>query len=568
MRPLRRAAAGAAVLAVAFAMVSATPVSATSDTPAPRRYVTGWLPYWSPGTALSSVSAHASVFSDASPFWFTTPSAGVVQSEGSASTLVAMTASLHASGVTVIPTVTASMTADTFAKLLASPAKRSSEVAALVKVASRYHADGLDLDFESINSGSGAARAVVLAKFPLFTQALHDALAGDGRLLSLTLPARTSDADPNWAVYDYAALGASADRVRIMTYDYHWGGGSAGPIAPRSWVREVLAYAVTRITASKISFGLPAYGRDWYLRTVSGKCPASARSSLSRTTADMQTFARSRGVTPSWSARDTSRTFTYVQKYAFGGRSCRAKRVAWYDDARSIHAKTGLVKRFQLRGVAVWALGYEAPGAWSPLTRFAVRNPVQSARLTQSATASLAYGHTGLIRGTLRTGSKPVAGATVRLQRRAPGGPWTTVRRVTTNRRGQVDLLVRPASPVSFRLLSPRAWSRKAATAAAAHVGVRYAVGVVAPTGRFAALTGARIGLRGKVSPASAQMKVVLQHWTGSRWVVRDVASTRADGSFAFTTKFANSGRHELRYVVPSGALDRGASRSFVVHVR
>ena len=52
----------------------------------------------------------------------------------------------------------------------------------------------------------------------------------------MTVASRISAKDPNWWVYDYKALGLQADRVRIMTYDYSWSGGPAGPIAPKWWV--------------------------------------------------------------------------------------------------------------------------------------------------------------------------------------------------------------------------------------------------------------------------------------------------------------------------------------------
>src|SRR5262245_42640514 len=38
----------------------------------PKRYVTGWLPYWNPDAATKSVKDNAGVFDDASPFVFNT----------------------------------------------------------------------------------------------------------------------------------------------------------------------------------------------------------------------------------------------------------------------------------------------------------------------------------------------------------------------------------------------------------------------------------------------------------------------------------------------------------------
>ncbi len=567
MRLLRRLAAGAVACTAAFAVVSSAPVSATTAVSSPRRFVTGWVPYWAPDAGLASVTAHANLFTDASPFWFTTSGPGVVVTNGSASSLVTMSATLHSHGVQVIPTVTSSMSANAFARLLNSRSQRRAEVRALVALARYYAVDGLDLDFESINSGSAKARATVLAKFPLLTAGLHGALAADGRLLSITLPARTSDTDPNWAVYDYGRLGATADRVRIMTYDYHWGGGAPGPVAPRSWVRQVLTYAVTRVGPSKISFGLPSYGRDWYVRTLSGRCPAAAFASVSRTTSQMQTFAHARGIVPRWSPSDTSRTFSYVERVTVGSRSCRVRRVAWYDDAGSVRAKVGLVRQFGLRGVAFWALGYESPGTWRPLAGFGARTAVLPATLRGRVTPSLSFGQRGVVVATLRAGRTPVAGATVTLQRQTTAGGWRSVGKATTGSHGRAQLPVHPLRPTTYRFVAARGWARTSAAMAPAAVQVHYTVGLGTTTRRLSASRGAVVHLQGTVQPGSAGLTVRLQAWNGRRWVARGAVVTDASGNFGFAKRFTNVGRHRLRFVVPAAALDRGASRPLIVRV-
>jgi spore germination protein len=566
MRLLRRVAAGVVAGIAAFALVSSASVCAATAGPSPRRFVTGWVPYWAPDAGLASVTAHASLFTDASPFWFTTTGSGAVVTNGSASSLVSMSATLHARGVQVIPTVTSSMSADVFARLLNSRAQRRAEVRALRVLAQHYGVDGLDLDFESINSGSANARATVLAKYPLLTAALHSALAADGRLLSITLPARTSDDDPNWAVYDYARLGATADRLRIMTYDYHWGGGSPGPIAPRSWVRQVLTYAVTRVARSKISFGLPSYGRDWYVRTLSGRCPAAAFTSVSRTTSQMQAFAQSRGIAPQWSPSDTSRTFTYIERVTSGNRSCRVKRVAWYDDARSVRAKVGLVRQFGLRGVAFWALGYESPGAWRPIAGFGARNVVQPATLRGHATPSLSYGRRGVVVALLSAGRTPVAGATLTLQRQTAVGGWRSMTKVTTRPNGRVRALVRPYGPTTYRFVAARGWARTSAVMTPTVIHVHYAVSLATPPGRLSVSRGAKVHLQGTVQPGAADLPVRLQAWNGKRWMARGAVVTDSSGNFTFTRRFTRLGRHRLRFVVPAGELDRGVSAS--LHLR
>ena len=237
-------------------------------------------------------------------------------------------------------------------------------------MAERYHVAGIDLDYESINFGSMPAKETVRRLYPVFVRELEGRLQSKNKLLSVTVASRTSVTDPNWMVYDYVALGEAADRIRIMTYDYHWGGGSPGPIAPKWWVDRVLSFATQQIDPSKISFGLPAYGRDWFVKAVSGHCPATAHNTVSRSTRDMQNFADQLGVTPRWSDQGTSQTFTYVRTYSSGGNTCRAKREVWFDDAHSVAEKIQLVQTHQVRGVAMWALGYETQLMWNRLHAF------------------------------------------------------------------------------------------------------------------------------------------------------------------------------------------------------
>lgn len=51
--------------------------------------------------------------------------------------------------------------------------------------------------------------------------------------------------------------------VLVMAYDYSYQGGPPGPIDPRWWVRQVLAFAAHSIPLAKLQVGLPAYACDW-----------------------------------------------------------------------------------------------------------------------------------------------------------------------------------------------------------------------------------------------------------------------------------------------------------------
>ena len=136
----------------------------------PKKYVTGWLPYWQPDAAARSVRQNASVFDDASPFVFDAISTSRIDLKLDADDWRQMRAALRQSGVDNIATVATDMSAADFARILRSPDRRSAHARALVKLVDRYNLDGIDLDYESINFGSSADKATIRAKYPVLVR--------------------------------------------------------------------------------------------------------------------------------------------------------------------------------------------------------------------------------------------------------------------------------------------------------------------------------------------------------------------------------------------------------------
>lgn len=360
-----------ACLAAASVLAFSVPGQAgAADPQPPKRFVTGWLPYWNTADATKSVVRNSNVFQDVSPFVFDANSKTNIALTTDADEWRQMRRSMRGAGIAIIPTVATDLTADEFAHILRNPDRRAAHSRALARVVDRYNLDGIDLDYESINFGSSSARETVRQKYPMLLNNLNARLDRMGAVTSVTVAPRTARTDPNWWVFNYPALGRQADRVRIMTYDFHWSGGSPGPIAPKWWVGDVASYASRVIAPRKISLGMPAYGRDWFVKTVSGRCPSIARQTVSRTTRQMSSFAKNLGKNPTWQERASSQRFTYVRTYRAGGMSCRAKRVVWFDDARSLKVKAPLVDKHDLRGIAIWALGNEGSGSWTALREF------------------------------------------------------------------------------------------------------------------------------------------------------------------------------------------------------
>ena len=547
------------VVATALAL-SSTPSDAAASATNVRPIVTGWLPYWQPVTATDTVTANADLFREASPFIWSVTSATNVNLQLSSTSVHSMVSALHAHGIKVIPTFTTTMNADSFATLLRSRAKRLEQVNALVRAATAYGVDGVDLDYENINFGSSAARATVKNTYPILVHALQRALSAHGMTTAVTVPARTSDTDPNWAVYDYARLGASADLFRIMTYDYHWSGGPPGAMAPRGWVNRVLAYAVTRVPSSKISFGLPSYGRDWFDGTVSGKCPAGAHVTTSGTSAYFTAFAAARGIAMHWNRAGSSRTFTYRKRYTSGSTSCVARRVVWFDDAGSFRVKLPLVARYHLRGVAIWALGNETSSMWSTMQSYGASVAKRSVQLAIQAPGSLTYGATGTIGGTVSQSGAPVAGLGVQLQRLRSDGTWAVVARGVSGSTGHVSFPVTPQATNQYRLATPSTWRYRLSRSSGLQLPVTYRVYVGATSQRLSS-SARTYQLGGHVNPGTSGTNVMLQLSRNGHWVTRASSSTSAGGRYTLSVTIMHSGTRLVRVLAgPGGSLARGTS--------
>ena len=369
----------AAVLATSAPAIAA-PAPATTERgshAAVRSVASGWIPYWHLSEGLAATLAHPTLLRDVSLFWDTVTRAGRVQEqepgvEPDRATLDAAVASIRAQGVRVFITVNdQGFNATAMVRLLQDPARRARLVDSLVSVASRSGADGIDIDFEAMNFGTvGADRTTVKLEFPTFLGDLRAALHAAGLRLSVALPARTGPHDPSWEVFDYRTISANVDRARVMTYDAHSMSTTAGPIAPLSWVGAVGRYAARRF-GPRLSLGTPAYGYTWYVRTLSGVCPAGVRSATIGSTQDMLDIAAREHQRPTYVPSVGEYTFSYLKGYRGGGHQCRVRRVVWFEDARSLTAKLDVLRRNHIGSVSFWTLGDERRASWRVLRGFA-----------------------------------------------------------------------------------------------------------------------------------------------------------------------------------------------------
>ncbi len=203
--------------------------------------------------------------------------------------------------------------------------------------AKRYQ--GIDIDFEFIGAEGAAPYAAFVGR-------VREQLAPQGYQVLVALAPKVRDDQPGslYEGHDYAALGAAADGVLLMTYEWGYTYGPPLAVAPIPSVRQVLDYAVTRIPPDKIFLGVPTYGYNWPLPYQRGVTQAYSLSNPQAVE-----LARRYGAEILYDEVAQAPHFTYTDE---GG----TLREVWFEDPRSIRAKLDLVREYGFRGVGYWNL--------------------------------------------------------------------------------------------------------------------------------------------------------------------------------------------------------------------
>ncbi|MFD9791163.1 glycosyl hydrolase family 18 protein [Streptomyces sp. NPDC059070] len=339
-----------AALCAALLALLTSPPAAFAEEPAPPGTVSAWLPYWDQEGAYQDALRHAAQLHTVSPFWYRAVAAERVDGHPGAGDRRVVDG-LHAAGIAVVPTVMETMEPGVLAAILADPARRAAHVDTLVGIVRGHAYDGLDIDYESIAPTGDAAYQAVRADYAAFVTGLCARLHALAKKCVSTVSPQTAATGRIW---DYAALGRAADRVRIMAYDRHWSGGDPGPLAGVDWYEEILRRATALIPADRIELALPGYGWDW---------PAGGGARARHVTwREAEALRKAQGAP--YALDPVSKTPHFTYRDANG-----TAREVWYQDARGVEACLPLLARYGVRGTSLWALDFEDPALWPVLAR-------------------------------------------------------------------------------------------------------------------------------------------------------------------------------------------------------
>ncbi len=321
------------------------------------RYIAAWLPPSFSGGARESFEANKDILDEISPFWYTTDSSG--QLYGTRNDDLVQYA--HENNVLVIPTIHNVGDYEAVIDMLADPQRRTNHVQHILDEVLARNYDGIDIDYESLDPG-------LREEFSAFIIELADALHSHNKMLTVAVHAKDSDYGGLGGYQDWAVMGQYVDRLRIMTYDYHWRGSGPGPVAPLYWIQSVAEYAKTVVDPSKIVIGVPFYGYDW---------PEAGGPARALPWGDIEDLIEEQGLTVDLRQRDDR---GLIQESRLFYETEAGMREVWFMTDQSLASKLDLVQEMDLAGIAIWQLGYEKPEYWEVIRSQLVEDPVQIQR--------------------------------------------------------------------------------------------------------------------------------------------------------------------------------------------
>lgn len=290
-----------------------------------------------PASSYSSLEKQWPCIQEISPLWYYVWGDGTVEEEIDQKALDLA----REKNIKVIPLV--ALAYNRSSVVLTEPAARQTAVQNITRIIRENNYDGINIDIEIVKS-SGRDYTPEMSGFTQFIRELSEGMKPLGKRLDICLvPLADPPADVA-LIYDYKAICGLADRVVIMTYDYHRKGTLPGPVAPLPWAEDNIRAALAAgFLPRQLSLGIPGYGYDW---------PGEGTVCDVATMKDVSDLIEEKGLSVKWDDNSKAPCLEY------------GSREIWFENDRSIEEKINLMKKYQLAGCSMWRLGYENSSFW------------------------------------------------------------------------------------------------------------------------------------------------------------------------------------------------------------
>lgn len=321
--------------------------------------------YSSSNSGLSDMIKNAKGLNVISPTWFSvSDSKGEVSSIGSADYVK----KAHSAGFDVWGLVSDFETdgnGDYYIKTVVNNTKaRQKMVSNIMKYASLYDLDGINVDFEYINVSEGAG-------YLQFLRELSIECRKKGIVLSI------DNYQPSaWTeFYDRNQQGRLADYVVVMNYDEHTASSNeAGSVSSLTFTEEGLKNTIDEVgDASRVINGMPFYTRIWTETPEdesdgNGKLIEDAANGnyvLSTKAVSMDAAKEAyteAGATPIYN-EETGQNYVVYEKGS-------STYMIWLEDETSVKARLDLMNKYEIAGAGYWKLGLESDDIWNTISQY------------------------------------------------------------------------------------------------------------------------------------------------------------------------------------------------------
>ncbi len=235
----------------------------------------------------------------------------------------------RANGIKILPLITFTSVKEGRVLLKSKGATRHA-INEIAKLISNADFSGIHLDFEYLSPE-------YIHKLALFLKDLRKVIRGK-RFTMAIFP--QVDFPEKWArFHDLSIIGQYLDEIVIMCYDYHCPKTAPGPVVDIEWSERNIKFALRYLRPEQVWLGIPAYGYFWSKDGKTRVIPArngiiEARKQQGR--------------------RHPSGTIFYQKNNG----------QAYLADSETRGKLESLARRYHLRGVALWRLGFEESDYW------------------------------------------------------------------------------------------------------------------------------------------------------------------------------------------------------------
>ena len=240
--------------------------------------------------------------------------------------------------------------------ILTHTSVRQNLVNQIVSMAIQYNLDGINIDFEYLDS------AAVGDGYIQFIRELSLKCANNGIVLSVDVlhPASYN------AVYNLSELADFADYVVMMEYDEHYSGSEEeGSVASISWVREGVSTTLKDVPSDQLILGMPLYTRVWVKTPNSDASDTEIVYNLSSSaysSTASATLVESHNAEKVW-LEDCGQ---FYAEYEENGSTY----MIWMEDSSSTEERLRLMEEYGLAGASFWSLYWDTNAIWDTVIKY------------------------------------------------------------------------------------------------------------------------------------------------------------------------------------------------------